>query len=98
MVHAVILDIMASAVRTLCRVVTGVSVTALRARAPPILPRWRYLTAASYPALWKIKSSRLQPQSVLPRRGYAEQLTSQELEQRVLQVLKLFDKIDPTKV
>lgn len=91
---------MASAVRTLCRVAAGVSVTALRVRAPSILPRWRYLTAAaaSYPALWRIRSSKLQPQTVLPRRGYAEQMTSQELEQRVLQVLKLFDKIDPTKV
>lgn len=89
---------MASAVRTLCRVAAGVSVTALRARAPSILPRWRYLTAASYPALWRIRSSILQPQSVLSRRGYAEEVTSQELEQRVLQVLKLFDKIDPSKV
>lgn len=89
---------MACAVRTLCRVATGVSVTALRARAPSILPRWKYFTAASYPALWRIRSSKLHPQTVLPRRGYAEQMTSQELEQRVLQVLKLFDKIDPSKV
>ena len=93
---------MASAVRTLCRQAARVSAISLRVRRAAIPSQWRYLTAASCPA-WKINTlsfqqSKLHPLAVVPRRGYAEELTSQELTERVLNVLKLFDKIDPSKV
>ena len=74
---------------------------ALRPRTSVLLPRWRCFTTATYPA-WRVNNvhqSKLHPPTViLPTRGYAEELTSQELSDRVIQVLKLFDKIDPTKV
>lgn len=74
---------------------------ALRRRGVAALPaRWRYFTAASFPA-WKVSAvhqAKLHLLAVVPRRSYAEGITSQELTDRVVQVLKLFDKIDPSKV
>ena len=85
---------------------------ALRSRAAAIRPpslacasRWRHLSAA--PSLaWSSQhrvgtrgpnltgSTRL----VLPVRGFAsEGITVQELEERVINVLKLFDKVNPDK-
>ena len=68
---------------------------------------WRYLATTSYPA-WstghRVHDSRLHSLSlttsrlVVPTRGVAsEGLTAQELEDRVLNVLKLFDKVNPEK-
>lgn len=94
-------EVMASAVRSLCRLASGVSTVALRRRGVAALPaRWRYFTAASFPA-WKVSAvhqAKLHLLAVVPRRSYAEGITSQELTDRVVQVLKLFDKIDPSKV
>ena len=91
---------MASAVRSLCRLAGGVSAVALRSRAAAMVrPRLRYASAAiSFSSSWKVNHSKLHPLSVVPRRGYAEELSSQELSDRVLHVLKTFDKIEPTKV
>ena len=85
---------------------------ALRSRAAAIRPptlacasRWRHLSAAPYLA-WSGQhragkrglnlagSTRL----VLPARGLASGgITVPELEERVVNVLKLFDKVDPDK-
>lgn len=90
---------MASGLRGLCRLAAVVS---LRRSVPAVLPQWRYLTTASIPASRlltdQIHQSKLRPPIVVPMRGYAEGITSQELTERVLMVLKSFDKIDPTKV
>ena len=90
---------MATAVRVLCRQAARANAISLRLRSAAVLTRWRHVGAASYPAC-KITASqvKLHPLAVVPRRGYAEALTSQELTERVLNVLKLFDKIEPSKV
>ena len=69
--------------------------------------RWRYLAIAAYPACnngHRVHDSRLHSLSlttsglVIPTRGVASGgLTAQELEDRVLNVLKLFDKVNPEK-
>lgn len=70
----------------------------LKRSIPAVSPHWRYLATASIPAS-KIVTHKLRPALVVPRvRGYAGGITSQELTDRVLMVLKSFDKIDPTKV
>lgn len=60
------------------------------------------MTTASGPAsrilTSQIHQSKLRPPLVVSVRGYAEGITGQELTERVLMVLKNFDKIDPTKV
>ena len=71
-------------------------------------PRWRNLATASFPA-WnndhRVHNYRPPSlslgsgRSVLPIRGSASVggLSAQELEDRVLNVLKLFDKVNPEK-
>lgn len=87
---------MASGLRSLCRLAAVVS---LRRSVSAVSPHWRYLATASIPAS-KILTHQLRPALVpVPGvRGYAGGITSQELTERVLMVLKSFDKIDPTKV
>ena len=87
---------MASGFRGLCRLAAVIS---LRRSAPSVLPQGRNLTTVSLPPASRIaNTSKLRPPSVFQTRCYADTLTGPELTERVLTVLKTFDKIDPTKV
>ena len=81
--------------------------TGIRPATFACVSSWRCLATASYPA-WstghRVQDGRLHSLSlttsrlVVPTRGVAsEGLTAQELEDRVLNVLKLFDKVNPEK-
>ena len=64
--------------------------------------RWRCLATASHPAWSRNQRSESRvaslEQPLVIRRGMAsESISAQELEESVLNVLKLFDKVDPTK-
>ena len=93
---------MASSFRGVFRLATALRTTAVRQRTFSSVSKWRHLAAVSVSS-WSTSQSRLQPhvttRPVVPTRWFAsEGITLPELESRVIDVLKAFDKIDPEKV
>jgi len=61
----------------------------------------RNVQKLAFPSVWRFVEAHQKIAvlgTAIPRRNYAEGMTYPELQERVMNVLQLFDKVDPNKV